>query len=214
MSEVSNLIKSLPKEKRKKLDELLSNVESKIIDKMIHVSIPPNTTFIRAGEEASTVYILFDGMVKATDYQISEIIYDYTWFEPIEVFGAMEFYMGYEQYVTTLITLETCQMLKIPKKIFKEWILNDKELMLNQVRVMMQRLNEQSKKERIFIFLNGRERLIWLFLKIYKEHSKEGKCIVQLTQEELGKYSGINLRSTNRAIHQLSEENPCGTVYY
>ncbi|RDU22588.1 Crp/Fnr family transcriptional regulator [Anaerosacchariphilus polymeriproducens] len=206
VNELLNLMEKLPEEKKCVLQELLLNAPYWLLDAFIVVQIPKNTMFIKSGEESKTVYILIDGHVKATDYRIYDVVYDYTWFEPIEIFGAMEFYMGYDAYITTLITMTNCKMLEIPMDLFKKWLLSDVKVVLKQVKDMMQKLDEQSKKERAFLFLNGTERLYYLLVSMYnKQHTADGICEVRLTKEELANYSGVNVRTVNRVIKQMDK---------
>lgn len=207
MIDLKDLNKRLSKEKIEELQTLLANAPDSLKEDAKIVRIEKNTTFIDAGEEASRIYILVKGQVKAADYRVNEVVYDYTWFEPIELFGAMEFYMGYDRYITTLITMTDCVMITFSHRAFRHWIEEDTATMLKQVRIMMKRLNDQSRKERTFMFLSGQERLMYLLTQIYHEHEQEGECIVQITQEELANHSGINLRTATRAIHQLCNEN-------
>lgn len=206
MIDLKKLEKSLSVEKFQELQELLANAPKPFLDTATVVKIPKGTAFIEAGEKVGGIYILIKGQVKAADYRMNEVVYDYTWFEPIELFGAMEFYMGYDSYITTLITMTDCMMITFTMREFRQWIEKDVGTMLKQIRVMMNRLNDQSSKERTFMFLSGQERLMYLLVRIYHEHAKDGECQVKITQEELANQSGINLRTATRAIYRLCEE--------
>lgn len=206
MIDLKTLSKTLSPQKQQDLQALFTNVPQALLEEAKMIQIPQNTTFIDAGEEASSIYILIKGRVKAADYRISEVVYDYTWFEPIELFGAMEFYMGYDQYITTLITTTDCTLITFPSGIFQKWLETDVPTLLDQIRIMLNRLHDQSRKERAFMFLSGRERLMYLLIQIYREHGRQGECMVQLTQEELANHAGINLRTATRAIHQLCKD--------
>lgn len=206
MIDLEKLGRMMSEEKQKELRELLAHAPAALMESAEVVHIAKNTVFIDAGEEAERLYILVRGRVKAADYRVNEVVYDYTWFEPIELFGAMEFYMGYHRYITTLITMTNCTMITFTKQVFRQWIEKDVSTMLEQVQVMMKRLNDQSRKERTFMFLSGQERLMYLLTQIYREHGKEGECLVQMTQEELANQSGINLRTATRAIQRLCDE--------
>lgn len=205
MMDYQKLDRILSKSKMKRLEEFLKNLPESLKEKAEIVTMPKDTLFIENGKSVNKIYILVKGRVKAADYRINEVVYDYTWFEPIELFGAMEFYMGYEKYITTLITMSECVMITFTMQQFRQWIQNDIDTMLSQVKIMMNRLNDQSSKERAFMFLSGQERLMYVLTKIFHEHEREGECVVQMTQEELANHSGINLRTATRAIQKLCE---------
>lgn len=207
MDKLLSLMSKLPEERQEELKKLLVNAPYWLIEEFRVVKLAKNQVFIRSGEPASRVYILLSGNVKASDYGIYDVVYDYTWFEPIEIFGAMEFYMDYDAYITTLVTMTGCVLLEISRDLFQKWLKSDADVILRQVKDMMRRLNDQSKKERVFLFLNGTERLMYFLAMMYRQHAKDGVCTIRLTKEELGNYSGINIRTVNRAIRQMLEEH-------
>lgn len=133
MINLKTLSKTLSPQKKQDLQSLFANVPQTLLEEAKIIQIPKNTTFIDAGEEASSIYILIKGRGKAADYRISEVVYDYTWFEPIEMFGAMEFYMGYDQYITTLITTTDCTLITFPSGIFRKWLETDVPTLLDQI---------------------------------------------------------------------------------
>lgn len=207
MIDYASLEKLLSKNIRNELEELLKNTPKSFNDEAKLVSIKKGKTFIQSDTTVNTLYILVKGQVKAVDYRIDEIIYDYTWFEPIEILGAMEFYMGKETYITTLVTLTDCIMISFSNEIFRKWVEKDTDTMLNLINVMLNRLNDQSKKERTFMFLSAKERMMYLFVQIYQKYNQTDVCEVKLTQDELANRCGINLRTATRTIHSLCEEN-------
>lgn len=206
MIDYASLNKKVSKNVRNRLEELLKNTPNTFDDEASIIQIKRGTTFIHSYEEANTIYILIKGQVKAVDYHIDEIIYDYTWFEPIEFLGAMEFYMGLTNYITDLETLTDCLFITFQKKTFRSWIEKDTLVMLKLIEIMMNRLNDQARKERTFLFLSAKERIMYLLVSIYKMYQQEGECEVKLTQDELAKRSGINLRTATRSIQSLCEE--------
>lgn len=206
MIDYAILNKKVSKDVRNRLEELLKNTPNTFRDEASVIEIKKGTTYIHSDEEASTIYILIKGQVKAVDYHIDEIIYDYTWFEPIEFHGAMEFYMGLTNYITDLETLTDCIFITFSKEMFRSWIQKDTLVMLKLIQIMMNRLNDQARKERTFLFLSAKERMMYLLVSIYKMYHQENECEVHLTQEELAKRSGINLRTATRSIQSLCEE--------
>ena len=120
MIDLKRLEKSLSAEKMQELHALLANAPQTFLEAATVAKIPKGTAFIEAGERVGGIYILIKGQVKAADYRVNEVVYDYTWFEPIELFGAMEFYMGYDSYITTLITMTDCIMITFTMREFRQ----------------------------------------------------------------------------------------------
>ena len=153
-----------------------------------------------------TVYILVEGVVKATDYRVQEIAYDYARFYPVEVFGAMEFLMGYEEYKTTLITETDCRFLRVSKDQFAKWMLTDIHAVLEQVKAMSVYLLEQVRKERLFLFLQGADRLFLLFMQIYQKSARHKVCRIRLTRKDLSNSTGLCIKTINRCVKKMEED--------
>ena len=133
MNDVVSLINELRSEEREYLNNYLANAPKWLLEAFQIVRLKKGTTFIHENAHVDTVYILVEGIVKATDYRIQEVAYDYTRFYPIEVFGAMEFLMGYDLYKTTLMTETDCRFLCVSKDQFSRWMLTDIHAVLEPV---------------------------------------------------------------------------------
>lgn len=200
------VMNSLSGERKEKLQKLFANVPYWMLDRLQVCNLQKNTTFIRRGEPAGMIYVLIAGNVKAADDRIFELVYDYTWFEPLEIFGAMELYMGYDNYITTLITMTKCRLIGIPRNLYKDCLMQNANMVLEQTRNMMRTLNDQARKERDFQFLSGTERLAYLFLWRYRSHAVGGKLTMRLTREEMAKQSGTNVRTVWRALREMHDK--------
>lgn len=206
MNEFLEVMESLPEEKKKYLQEMFKNVPYWLLGE-IHVrKFPKKKAFVRSGETADRIYILIEGKVKATELQKYEFVYDYTNFEAIHIFGEMEVYAGYETYISTLVTSTSCMMLEIRKDFYVKWMRNDTGMLLFRVQNMLRDLLNQSKKERIFVFLSGTQRMYYLFVKMYREYAKDDILEVKSTKEELANLAGIDIRTVNRAIKKMIED--------
>lgn len=206
MNEFLEVMECLPAERQKELQELFHSAPYWLLEEFHACTMPKNKEFITAGKPANMIYILLEGKVKAADLHHYSIVYDYTSFEPVHVFGTMEFYMGYENYITTLITGSQCKMLRVSKDLYVKWLMSDTDMLLGQVRTMLRDLNDQSQKERYFILLSGTGRLCYIIEKMYKRHAADGLLTIRATKEELANMAGTDIRTVNRAIKKLTEE--------
>lgn len=206
MREFLEIMENLSEEKRKYLQELFKNVPYWMLEEIHVCNFPKKKAFVRSGEVADRIYILLDGKVKATELQRYEFVYDYTLFEAIHVFGEMEFYGGYENYISTLVTTTPCLMLEIRKDFYVKWMRKDTVMLLSRVQTMLRDLLDQSQKERIFVFLSGIQRMYYLLVKMFREYAKDGILEVRSTKEELANLAGIDIRTVNRAIKKMIED--------
>ncbi|MGN0406261.1 MAG: Crp/Fnr family transcriptional regulator [Bariatricus sp.] len=206
MNEFVTLLDKLPKETRNTVREMFANAPYWVLEAFHVVHIPSGTMFVKAGDPAKTIYLLIEGRVKATDLGIDEVVYDYTSFEAVELFGAMEFYMGVEGYITSLVTRTECKMLEISTELFKRWVLSDPKVMLQQTRNIMKRLNSQSQKERYFLFLNAEERVCYFFVNYFRENERNGVWLCHMTKSEIANIAAIHVRTVTRVIQALEKQ--------
>lgn len=206
MNEVVELIDELHTKERDYLNNYLANAPKWLLEAFQIVRIKKGNAFIHENSYVDTVYILVEGVVKATDYRVQEIAYDYARFYPVEVFGAMEFLMGYEEYKTTLITETDCRFLRVSKDQFAKWMVTDIHAVLEQVKAMSGYLLDQVRKERLFLFLQGADRLFLLFMQIYQKSARHKICKIRLTRKDLSNSTGLCIKTINRCVKKMEED--------
>lgn len=200
-------IKQLKSEKKEYLDKFLENAPIWLLNSIQFVTMEKNSVFIKENEEVDRVYILLDGIVKGIDYRMFGIAYNYMRFSPIEVFGSMEMVLEVPTFKTTLVTVTDCKMLVIPIYKYEKWMRNDINAFFMDVKSMVNYLLEQARKERIFLFLQGTDRLFMLFMQMYEESVKNDVCKISLTRQELSDCSGLCVKTINRAVKKLEKED-------
>lgn len=206
MNEIVELINELNTKDREYLNNYLANAPKWLMETFQIVRMKKGTSFIHENAYVDTVYFLVEGVVKATDYRVQEIAYDYTRFYPVQVFGAMEFLMGYEEYKTTLITESDCRFLRVSKEQFAKWMLTDIHAVLEQVKAMSEYLLEQVRKERLFLFLQGADRLFLLFMQMYQQSARQRVCRIKLTRKDLSNSTGLCIKTINRCVKKMEED--------
>lgn len=206
MNEVVELIDELHTKESDYLNNYLANAPKWLLEAFQIVRIKKGNAFIHENSYVDTVYILVEGVVKATDYRVQEIAYDYARFYPVEVFGAMEFLMGYEEYKTTLITETDCRFLRVSKDQFAKWMVTDIHAVLEQVKAMSGYLLDQVRKERLFLFLQGADRLFLLFMQIYQKSARHKICKIRLTRKDLSNSTGLCIKTINRCVKKMEED--------
>ena len=167
MSELDNVWKYLNKESHMYLEKFLKNAPMWLLEEFHEVNISKDTEFVSENDPANTVYILLTGVVKATDIRVFPVVYDFIRFYPIEIFGAMEFLLREDTYRTTLITVTNCKFLKLSIEQFSKWVLNDINAMKMFTEAMTRYLLDQCRKERLYLFLQGEERVLLFLSDIY-----------------------------------------------
>lgn len=206
MSELDNVWKYLSKESHIYLEKFLKNAPRWLLEEFHEVSMPKDTEFVTENEVANTVYILLTGVVKATDLRVFPVVYDFIRFRPIEIFGAMEFLLREETYRTTLITVTNCKFLKLSREQFSKWVLNDINAMKMFTESMTRYLLDQCRKERLYLFLPGEERVLLFLSDYYEKSGLSDDIVINMSRNDLAKGTALSVRTVNRTIKELIKE--------
>ncbi len=202
---VMNAINKLSGDRRDYLNRYLSNAPRWFLESMELVKKDKNSIFIEEGKEIKFVYILIEGTVRAIDYRIFGIVYDYNWFDKVKTFGAMEILLKIEQFKTTLMTVTPCTMLKISRSKYEAWMLNDMNALHMEIEDMGKSLLEQARKERVFLFLQGMDRILYLFTEIYENSKENNQIMISQTRKEISERTGLSIKTINRSIKKMVE---------
>lgn len=171
------------------------------------VELKENDIFIRENTKVELVYILLKGAVKGTDYRVFGITYDFMRFHPMMAFGSMEILLGQALYKTTLITVTPCTLLVTAKSNFERWLNEDMRAYRLESNTMVSYLLEQGRRERIFLFMQGMDRVMYLFMQLFEESgSEEENKVFRITRQEMSDYTGLCVKTINRAVLKLEEE--------
>lgn len=162
--------------------------------------------FIQEGESVDTIYFIIDGLIKATDYSIYGIKFDFVLFSDIYAYGGMEVVMGLDKYRTSMQTVTDCIVLKIPKTQFSKWINTDFQALKHEAKLMGEYLLEQARTVRAFLFLQGADRLAMLLENRYKNFAINGVLDLRNDRQELSDYTGLSVKTITRSIRKLKEE--------
>lgn len=206
INKVLTLRNCLKDKEKEYLSQYLANAPMWLLDAFQIVNMKKETVFIKENTEVDTIYILVEGIVKGIDYRILGIAYNYMRFYPIKVFGTMEILLELEKYMTTLITVTPCKMLVISRNKFEEWMRKDINTLLLETKSMGSYLLEQARKERVFLFVQGIDRVVLLFIQFYEEMAENKKCILKLTRQDIADYSGLSIKTINRAVNKMKTE--------
>ena len=197
---------NIPKENKEYFLNYIKTAPENMLKNLKVKKLPKDTIFIRENESVDNIYILLDGVVRAVDYRMHGISYEFMRFYPVKMLGAMAIVLDIEKYCTTLITETSCTILVCPAKEFSNWILNDLNAIKMEMKTIGTYLLEEDRQNRLFLFLQGRDRLFVLLMQYYEKYSKNDRCLVKLTRLELSDRTGISIRTINRSIRKMQEE--------
>lgn len=199
-------LKEIDKDRRNQFYNYFKNAPIWILDTFNVEKMEKGRIFIREGDSVDVIYFIVDGLIKATDYRIYGIKFDFILFTDVYAYGGMEVIMGLDKYRTSLQTVTDCVVLKIPKAQFARWLNSDIIALRYESKLMGKYLLEQARSVRAFLFLQGTDRLMMLFTNRYTKFAVNGKLNLKNDRQELSDYTGLSLKTITRTIKKLEED--------
>ena len=165
LHDVLPFLRELEREKQKQFEAYFRTAPLWLMDLFQSEIMEAGTTFIRENEPADTIFFVARGRVKATDYRISGIAYDFMKPMNLIALGGMEVILGQDTYQTTLQTETECIVTKLPRAQYEKWIYSDTEAFRMEAKLTCASLLEEERRNRLYLFLEGADRLAVLFSK-------------------------------------------------
>lgn len=162
--------------------------------------------FIRENDPADTIFFIGNGIIEAIDYRVYGIPYDYMRFDMVHAFGGMEFIMDLDRYRTTLRAVTDCVIVKLPRCKFEKWMYSDLQALKHEAKLVGEYLVKEARQNRIFLFLEGADRLALLLLVRYEQYSENGVLCLRESRQRLADETGLCVKSVNRGVKKLLNE--------
>lgn len=198
-------LNSIGAKRRKQFEDYFSSAPQWLLDSMQVIRVEKDVTFIKENDPVDTIYLIGEGTIKAVDYRVFGIVFEFMQFDDVYAFGGMEVITGDEVYRTTMQTVTPCIIVKIPKSVFAKWMSFDIIALQKEARNVSRYLLEQGRTERIYLFLQGADRLAFFLVEKYLKYQKNKVLYVNSTRQELAEASGLCVKTVNRAIKKFQE---------
>ena len=203
---VAPFLKTIHEDRREQFEKYFATAPLWLLESISVEEMKKGTVFIREGEPADTIYLIGSGAIKATDYRIFGISFDFmTIWNRVYAYGGMEVIMDLPKYRTTLQTLSKCTVLKIPRAKFQRWLDTDIVALKNESRLVAEYLHEEARNSRAFLFLQGSDRLALLLINRYEKYAQDGIYQMKGNRKELSDSTGLCLKTINRSIKKFCE---------
>lgn len=199
------IIKRLNKKTQKQLEEYFGNAPKWLIDSFQIVQMEKDFIFIRENEPVKWIYVTIEGTVRAADFRVYGIVYDFMKVDELEAMGGMEIVLDLPTYRATIQTVTPCTTIKIPKEHYEKWLHTDIEALRREAKIVGRYLMETDRKNRAYLFLQGSDRLALYLLDLYKKYAQEGVLVVSATRQDLSQMTGLCVRTVNRAVKKFYE---------
>ena len=210
--DMSTLCRALPflneldKGRRQQFEDYFCSAPAWLMDSFRIVEMDKDVIFVKENAPADAIFFIGKGVIKAVDYRIYGIAFDFMRFEGLYAMGGMEVVMDLDTYKTTLQTVTPCTFVKIPRDKFAEWLRTDIRALKQEAKAIGEYLLEQGRSSRAYLFLQGSDRLALLLMDMYQKYEKNGVLQISSTRQELSDSSGLCVKTVNRAVKKFEDD--------
>lgn len=158
------------------------------------------------GNNIEYIYIHCQGKMQVKNEFENGFVYSFANIKPIAYIGAMEIMANKQTYSSTLQTTAECIILEMPKVDFKNWINTDHKLTLKVLNFVSSRMYEQSLKTGEVLAYPAICILTNYLINVFESQDKD-VVFLEKTREEIGSILGFSVRTINRNLKELKDEN-------
>ena len=190
------------KDAKKFIEKIPSNIKLKCKIRIIE----KGKIVVLKGNDIENIYVSCQGKMQVRNEFENGFVYSFASINPIAYIGVMEIMANKQNYSSTLQTSTECIILEIPKRDFIEWINSDQELTLEVLHFVSKSMYEQSLKTGEGLAYPAICILITYLMNVFESEDKD-IAILEKTREEIGSILGFSIRTINRNLKILKEEN-------
>ena len=172
-----------------------------IKNKFININFETFDKILKQNDKPSFVYIIKKGKVQVYSLTPTQIKYLERVYCEYDLFGELEVFAD-KPILNYVEALQPCEVIKIPKDAFLEWIKYDSEFSLYIHVQLSNKMYHTSVNSKANIVYSLRSRMIFFLWNFLDEHNLES-----LHKDILVEGVGSNIRSVNRIIKELVDED-------
>ena len=172
-----------------------------IKDKFININFKTFEKILKQNEDPSFVYIIKKGKVKVYSLTPTQLKYLERIYCEYELFGELEVFID-KPILNFVEAVEPCEVIKIPKDTFLEWIKYDSDFSLFIHVQMAEKMYHTSISSKANIAYTLKSRIIFFLWSFLDEHNLDS-----VHKDILVEGVGSNIRSVNRIIKELVDES-------
>ena len=170
-------------------------------DKFININFKTFDKILKQNEDPSFVYIIKKGKVKVYSLTPTQLKYLERIYCEYELFGELEVFID-KPILNFVEAVEPCEVIKIPKDTFLEWIKYDSDFSLFIHVQMAEKMYHTSISSKANIAYTLKSRIIFFLWSFLDEHNLDS-----VHKDILVEGVGSNIRSVNRIIKELVDES-------
>ncbi len=182
------------------VSKLFESMPNSLFDGCSIVTYDKNQTIFSYKTNIQYVYVLCKGSVIILNENYEGLNSRVVFIHEGDTLGEMEALMGDSLLVYTAKSYTQCDLLKIPRDIFTNWMKRDANACFSVLKMMAVKLKDASKEVTGIIHVDSIFRLTKQLLEF-----QAGK--IELSRAELAVVCGTSIRTINRCIKKLVQDN-------
>lgn len=190
----------------KKSKEFISKIPNTIKDKYKIRTFEKSKIITLKGNDIEKIYISLVGNMQVKNEFENGFIYNFAQVESIAYIGVMEIMADEKKYSSTLQTSTECTMIEMKVDDFVSWIKQDQNLALDVLKFVSSSMYKQSLNNGEVLAYPAIYSLINYLIDTY-ENENEETVYIKKSREEIGSILGFSIRTINRNLKILKEEN-------
>ena len=212
MKAKEQLLKHISKKDQERyqyLSEFFEFLPDIMVDEFRYCEVKKGGNIILGGEAAKYVYFVLDGDVKGIDYYQTGSVYSFIDLTKMYILGDFELFSDIPEYMISIYADRDCKLLKIPANRYMKWIRHDENALYMRLSKVLRVLTTERMLDRRYLHMGCKERVINYLILYYEKNTKSSSqsVTIHLTQSELSEIVGFNIRSIQRAVSSLEDEN-------
>lgn len=179
----------------------LDTCPSHIKDRFLNIKFNTLDKILLQNEFSNFVYIIKKGKAKVYSLTANGVKYLEHIYNEYELFGELEVFLD-KPNLSFVEALEPCEVLKIPKDSFLEWIKFDSDFSLYINVKISEKMYNCCINTKANIVYPLKYKLLFFLWRFLDEHNLDS-----IHKDIVVEGIGSNIRSVNRVIKELSDEN-------
>ncbi len=191
-----------------KLEEILSNMPEEIKNKCIIKKYPSKSIIQRKNDELASFSIICKGEVKVINEFENGNLYIIEKNKAIDFIGEVTALAGQEKTSVTIEAITDCIVFQLSLADFFKWVKSDNNFLLIIARRVANKLYSSSYTKGVELFYPCIHLMLDLLINSVNQDIKgKSKVRIELTREQISEKLGVTIRTVNRTIKKLKDEN-------
>ena len=184
----------------KKVKELINRIPNEIKNNCKIKKFEKGKIVVLKENNIKSMYLHCKGQMKVRNEFENGFVYDFAVIEPISYIGAMEIMANKDTYSSTLQATADSIIIEISKEDFINWIA------LDVLHFVSDNMYKQALKTGEVLAYPAICTLINYLINVFESENKD-EVFIEKTREEIASILGVSVRTINRNLKILKEEN-------